>query len=517
MDKQDVFEKIILDLTVITDKRLLIGIAKVIAASARVMGMDERDLLRLESAVFEAGTNVIDHAFEKDVLGEFKIMLIERPGKLVVVVEDRGMPMDIDKVESGQEIGIGWKAMHAFADQVTFNNQGHKGKRVEMIKNLPLEDIKKYLNPHDKRGIFSGDVPEDKLPTTSRLLRPEDVVSLARCVYRTYGYTYMDDFYYPEKIRQSMASGNLMSFVMNDEQGEVIAHAAIVKPFPGAKVGEIGRGFVSPNYRGKGLLKIMVKDMVSHAKKEGLYGFYGEALTVHPYSQKSLLSMGGVETGFLIGFVPGNVDIGLDKERMQKRNTLCIIYYRLNEEPERELYFPEHHSKMLGRIYQKLGLKRKIVNEVDSVEVQRALPDKAKLNISINHELQNMTMSVTQYGLDIVEHVAFMLREGCLHKNACIYLELPLSDPATRVYSERLEDLGFFFSGIAPEMENGDVLRLQYLNNLEIDYHKIIVAGDFGKEILEYIQKANERVVMANIEITNSREINLRKIRSEGD
>lgn len=517
MDKQDVFEKTILQLELISDKRLLRCTANFIVEAAGAFGMEERDLLRLKSAVYEAGTNVIDHAFEKDELGEFEILLLERPGQLVVAIEDRGIPMDIEGVEAGRKKGFGWAAMHAYADQVSYRNLGHKGKRVEMIKNIPMEDISKYMTAKDKRGVFSGDVPDDKLPTSARLLNDDDVVSLARCVYRTYGYTYMDDFYYPEKIRCEVASGNLISFVMEDEEGEVIGHVAIVKPFAGAMVGEIGRGFVSPRYRGKGLLKVLAKDVVGYARGKGLFGFYGEALTAHPFSQKSLLRLGAVETGFLVGFIPGEVDIGMDKEKMPKRHSVCIMYYRLNEEPERELYFPEHHAKILGEIYDRLDLNRTVVKDFDPMEVQRTLPDKAKLNVSMIQELQNMTMSVTQYGLDIIEHVAFMLREGCVHNNACIYLELPLSDPATRVYCERLEELGFFFSGIAPEMETGDILRLQYLNNLELDYNKIIVAGEFGKEILDYIQEANNRVVRGNIEITHSREINIRKIRSEGD
>jgi serine/threonine-protein kinase RsbW len=50
--------------------------------------------------------------------------------------------------------------------------------------------------------------------------------------------------------------------------------------------------------------------------------------------------------------------------------------------------------------------------------------------------------------------------------------------------------LGFFFSGIIPEMFDGDVLRLQYLNNVEIDPKDISIASDFGKGLLDYVLKS---------------------------
>lgn len=36
-------------------------------------------------------------------------------------------------------------------------------------------------------------------------------------------------------------------------------------------------------------------------------------------------------------------------------------------------------------------------------------------------------------------------------------------------------------------MFDGDVLRLQYLNNVDIDSKDISIASDFGKELLDYV------------------------------
>ena len=72
-----------------------------------------------------------------------------------------------------------------------------------------------------------------------------------------------------------------------------------------------------------------------------------------------------------------------------------------------------------------------------------------------------------------------------------IYVDLPLSHPATAQAGAGLRALGFFFGGIIPEAHGGDiggdVLRLQYLNNIEIKPDNIHTASDFGGKLLGLI------------------------------
>jgi len=86
--------------------------------------------------------------------------------------------------------------------------------------------------------------------------------------------------------------------------------------------------------------------------------------------------------------------------------------------------------------------------------------------------------------------VKFRLRELCLRRIDCVYIDLPMSHPATPKFCASMEMLGFFFAGVIPEMSEGDVLRLQYLNNVDTDLGSIQIASDFGKELLDYVAKA---------------------------
>ncbi len=44
-----------------------------------------------------------------------------------------------------------------------------------------------------------------------------------------------------------------------------------------------------------------------------------------------------------------------------------------------------------------------------------------------------------------------------------------------------------FFGGIVPELRRGDVLRLQWLHEVEADPSDVSVASEFGAELLAYV------------------------------
>jgi hypothetical protein len=98
-------------------------------------------------------------------------------------------------------------------------------------------------------------------------------------------------------------------------------------------------------------------------------------------------------------------------------------------------------------------------------------------------------MRVDEPGADLEELVRGHLRDLSLHRVDCVYVDLPLSHPATPGAAAGLENIGVFFGGIIPEAHRGggDVLRLQYLNNVEVEAGDVSTASDFGEELLGLI------------------------------
>jgi anti-sigma regulatory factor (Ser/Thr protein kinase)/GNAT superfamily N-acetyltransferase len=458
--------------------------------SAR-LGLAGNDIGQLELVVEEACMNVIEHAFDPGEQGSFDVVILRQPGRVVVAVEDQGLPFDFRKFDVEKESGLGTILMKAFADEIHFLNLGRCGKRVELVKNLPYKDVEAYISEEEKdRALPLPSIPKD-VAVTIRLMTPDDSVDLARCVYRCYGYTYANgDVYFPDRVREFLESGLMVSHVALTPDGGIIGHIAIRKESPDARIGERGQAVVDPRYRGHGLLNKLVSSSVENAKATGMYGTYSEAVTVHTYSQKAAFSIGARETGILLGFTPATMLFKKIQEGdRQQRQAAVLLYTRYNDEPFRDVYPPFHHQAIIRRIYERNNFRRNIVNALD-VKEQADVPPSSQVDIRVQTDASRAFMCITQYGADLEELVKFRLRELCLRRIDCIYIDLPLSHPATPKFCASMEMLGFFFAGIIPEMSEGDVLRLQYLNNVDVDLENIQIASDFGKELLDYVAKA---------------------------
>jgi hypothetical protein len=262
---------------------------------------------------------------------------------------------------------------------------------------------------------------------------------------------------------------------------------AVTLERPDSPVGEAGQAVVDPRFRGHRLFERMKTFLSERAKEWGMYGLSSEATAVHPYSQKGNLHLGAKETGYLLGYIPASVSykkIGEDKEG--RRGSVALIYMRVNLEPERDVYPPVAYWGAAQQVIEHNGLRRTIKNASD---LEMASSSQVSVNVRQDHNLA--FLRVEEPGADLGELVRLRARELCLHRVDCIYVDLPLSHPATAQAGAGLRDLGFFFGGIIPEAYSGaiggDVLRLQYLNNIEIKPGDVYTASDFGGELLGLI------------------------------
>jgi len=480
-------------ITLIAKLEFLPAVMSFVHETSIKLGLGGSEAQRLELVVEEACLNVIEHAFDPEEPGTYDVVILRRPGQVAIAVEDRGLPFDFRKFEAEHESSLGIILMKAFADEVHFLNLGREGKRVELIKHLPYQDISSYVSVDEEVLLPSVPALPEDIPIVVRPTEPSDSVNLARCIYRCYGYTYPNDYiYYPDRVRELLESGLLLSYIALNPEGEVIGHIAIKRNSPDAHVGDGGQAVVDPRYRGNGFLGKLLLSFADYARKKGIYGAYGEAVTIHPFSQKASLAMGGFETGVLLGFIPANMTFKKIGGEIQKRQSAVLLYTSGNAEPARDVYPPLHHEAIIRDIYGKGTLKRNIISVADHRE-QAGPAIKAEVNVKVIAEFGQAYMQVIRFGYDLDELVKFRLNELCLRRIDCIYLDLPLSDPAAQRWVAALEMLGFFFGGIIPELADGDILRLQYLNNLDVRNENIRTASDFGKRLVDYVLKAKER------------------------
>ena len=375
--------------------------------------------------------------------------------------------------------------MRACTDEVKSKYLGKKGKVVELVKNFSFEHV------NDVEDSISTETSESDLaPKTEkvnlRLMRPDETVSLARLIYRVYGYTYPhEDIYYPEKFASLIESGLVTSCVAVNEQEEIIGHLGVFLETPEDHVGESALAAVDPRYRGRGLFPKMKKMMMEEVASKGILGLYSRAVTVHVASQKSNVKMGAKETGFVLAHSPPTAIFKKMKtEEAEIRRTVALFYVPVAPDMEQNVFIPDKHREIIEKIYNHAELKRVL---------KRANPDKVNLAQHSNihsHVLPEMAsafLRVNQYGIDFIDELRLQVQDLSQKRVELIVIDLPLKDPSTALMCAEIEKMGFFLCGLMPEYLDGDSLRLQFLNNIAFDPETVDVYSEFAKEIFNYV------------------------------
>jgi len=457
-------------------------------------GLDDRDAMKMRLAVEESSLNVIEHAFDPDEEGAFDLTFYRKPGKIVIEVADKGLPVDFRQIADEKKEGIGIKLIKGLTDEVRFNNLGREGKSVELIKNIKYKEISETLTDEEKE--LEKKLSETPIASESveiRMMNTEECSRMSRCVYRAYGYSYIiDTIYYPDKVKENLETGHIKSVISVDSTGEIVGHMALIYDFPGAKVGETGQAVVDPRFRGHSLFKRMKQALIDYAVETGMYGVYSEAVTAHPFTQKGNIRLGATETGFLIAYVPGSVSFKKieNNEGESIPQSAVLFYLKTNKEPHRVSYLPERHKNWIKRIYEKAALDRTI-GETKPLEITN---ETTISTINVIESALRAFVNIIDYGLDFEAMLKHRFKELLQRRMEVIYVDLPLSNPNTAYMYEHLENLGFFFVGIIPEKNNGDIIRFTYLNNVEVDpdyYHRV---SDFIQEFFDYMMEERERV-----------------------
>jgi anti-sigma regulatory factor (Ser/Thr protein kinase) len=477
-------------ITVAANPEYLPAVLAFVREAAARAGLESADVAALEHTVDEVAHNVIVHGFPGGHNGTFDVVLERRPGQVVVAVEDQGLPFDWSGLEAASKSRRTDPAHPGHVDEVHFQNLGRLGNRVEIVKRLPFKHIDAYPGT-EAPPAAQPSPPVSNRPVTLRPMTADDAIAVARCTYAVYGYSLPDEFlYFPDRMKEMLAGGLLEVCVAVTEDGEIIACLTRELERSGGLVGYLGEGMVDPRFRHHGLLEQMLVFFKNRAVTQGLLGLYGEAVTVHPYSQKSNLAMGFSETGVQMGDESTAVVFkAIDDRAQSKRTATMIEYLPTVPGPARVVYPPARHRDIIERIYKRGKFNRTLAEPPAGAA---GLAPHAQVSVQVFPQWSQAVMRVTTYGADLADVVRVRLRELCRRRLDWIAVELPLSHPGASLLCDSLEALGFFFAGIIPELADDDVLRLQYLNEIEADVESAQLASDFGRELYTYVVRAME-------------------------
>ena len=443
------------------------------------IGLGRGEAEALGGAVERVAANVIQHAFDPGEDGSFDIVVRRRPGSIAVAVEDRGLPFDFRPLGDGPESVLGQLAQKGAVDSVHVSNLGVQGNRVELVKRLAPKPAADGTPPAPTPPPAHPDTP-----ITLRLMTPADAEAVIRCTYRTYGYTAPDEKLYDAAHLTELIEGGLYeACVGTTPEGEVVSFIDFELERRDARVANAGEAMVDPRFRGHGLFDKMKRFFRDRAAAKGLLGIYGEAVTVHPYSQKGEIAMGSHELGVhLADEAPRVVFKDIAGGGSTKRTATVLYYTPLNPPPPRVAHPPDRHRDIIRRIYERGAFPRTI----STTPTGAVTAASGRIRVDVFPDWSEASIAVEAYGNDLPQLIRTRLRELCVKRIDWIGLDMPLNEPGAADLCPALESLGFFFAAVIPELFGGDVLRLQYLNDIEPDLEPQIVS-DFGRELFRYV------------------------------
>lgn len=122
----------------------LANIGQFIIEQAEEAGFSPSDIYAIQMAVDEACSNIIDHAYGGENIGEIEIKVKQCDDKLKIILTDKGepfVPEDVPQpditspLEIRKERGLGIFFMRSLMDKVIFKFSQTKGNTLTLIKN----------------------------------------------------------------------------------------------------------------------------------------------------------------------------------------------------------------------------------------------------------------------------------------------------------------------------------------------------------------------------------------------
>jgi serine/threonine-protein kinase RsbW len=120
-------------------------ISSFVTQAAKAAGLDESAVYAVQLAVDEAATNVIEHSYGGEGIGDIKITCQNLTNGFKVILVDHGKPFNPEKVktpnlnqplEEVQLRGLGMFFMRQVMDEVKFEFSPKHGNKVTMIKRM---------------------------------------------------------------------------------------------------------------------------------------------------------------------------------------------------------------------------------------------------------------------------------------------------------------------------------------------------------------------------------------------
>jgi N-acetylglutamate synthase-like GNAT family acetyltransferase len=462
-------------------------VAGVIPPFASAAGLADTDARRLGGVVEALVRFTLDHAYPNDPWGEIEVTLEAGDGVTSIDVHDWGLPL----TSAGGGLGplpSGLESLAADVDDLRLINLGGDGKRVTAHLRTAATTAPVADPPQPRHERVSHSAAANRRDAIQiRAAGAEDAEGIARLLYENYHLSYVHpDFYRPRYLAGELTAGRLRSTIAVHD-GHVIGHHAIMTAGD-ATSAETGAAVVHTAYRGLGIFGRMFPHTVDRARGLGLATIYGDAVTMHPFSQRAEHAHGYRACALMLGMVPAAVTMRSVEAGHPERRTAVIRSYLLFDRAPRPVTLPDRYEAPLAALYDELLLERAPAVEMDAEGDAVTGEDDSVRGLAF--------LRVRRWHPGAGDALVHTVRHMLSRHADLLYADVDLhaiGDPGAAV--SRLNELGFFLAGLVLHGPEGhDHLRLQRLNSERLELETIICASPASERLKQQVMEDRLRV-----------------------
>lgn len=473
--------------TVLSDANAEPLVLALLPAFAASTGIPADDTRRLEAVLAGLVGFTLDNAYPDDDLGEIEVTLEADADVVGITVHDWGLPL----TSAGGDFGPPPEPLAALAPDarnIRLLNLGSDGKRLTADVSVRSSEAGHEALHHVEAVPRHAGGEETAGAIEARAATAEDAEAIAQLLYENYQLSYVHaDFYRPRYLMAALASGDLVSAVAVHE-GRVIGHHALM-PVAGVPSAETGAAVVHSAYRGLGIFGMLFEHTLEAASERGLASVFGDAVTIHPFSQRAERSHGYRETALQLGMVPGRTTMrGFGGEGPGRRTSTLRSYRPFDERP-RQVALPAAYGELLESVYTNVGLRieaRPAPGRVEGDAVTVELDEPRALGF----------LRLRRWDGEAAAALRQAVRHALSRHVDIVYADVDLVavgdvDAATA----ELNELGFFAAGLVLHGPDGhDHLRMQLLDSEEVELDKIVCDSAFAEALKRQVLEDKARV-----------------------
>lgn len=454
------------------------------------MGLDQPAAARMALAVDEILTDIVLYAYRSET-GYVEIWYQYKFNEIEIIIQEKGEPFYPDKhvyspekaIHKNNFEGAALLTVQKMTDYFIILNRGKDGKEFRLVKQFPSIDIRERMladsDRDDKEPVIGDEHNYLLTPVTS-----EDAEDIAKLIYRSYSYSYAkEELYYPKRIEVAIIHEHKFGTIVRTDSGGPAGYFAVVKSTD-SMIGEVGEAVVSPPHRKQGLMKRMMNNLIDMSRQRGLLGLFGEALTIHIYSQKVNEKFGFSSTAILIAKSQKRKFKGMDFE-VANNISAVVDFLPLTGQWPKSVIIPETYRELFIEIYS--GFKN-YGGGLPDLTMEKAKTGDTDLDLTIFYEKSSALIIVRNIGNSFEASCRRILRSIDEMDPASVYVDLPLNEQKTDAIIQWLKAEGFILAGLMPLFHNEtDYLRMQRIRE-DIDFDKILTHSMMATKIKEAIK-----------------------------